>query len=283
MLKFAAIFLIAAGLVVTPAAQAETPFIIIASTSSTQNSGLFDDLLPKFQKASGIEARVLAVGTGQAVRLAQNGDADILFVHHKPSEENFVADGFGVERFDVMYNEFIIVGPARDPAGIRGMQQASAALVQIAKAKAIFVSRGDDSGTDKREKSLWQQAGVGSAGLTSSWYRETGSGMGATLNIAAAMEAYTLADSGTWLNFNNRQGLEVLMRGDPLLFNQYGIILVSKAVHPHVKSTLGQRLIDWLLSPTGQAAIDSFTINGERAFTANAQADIVSPNEKQSE
>ena len=264
-------------------ARAETPFIIVASTSSTQNSGLFDFLLPKFQRQSGIDVRVLAVGTGQAVRLARNGDADILFVHHKPSEEKFVADGFGVARFDVMYNEFVIVGPARDPAAIAGTVSAAAALNLIAGAEAPFVSRGDDSGTHKREKSLWQQAGIDIAGLTSNWYRETGSGMGATLNIAAAMEAYTLADSGTWLNFHNRQGLKILLRGDPLLFNQYGVILVNKATHPHVKSILGQRFVDWLLSPAGQDAINSFAIGGERAFTANAPADIVLPSKEQSE
>lgn len=282
---FGTVFLaaiLALGLL-TQAARAETPFIIVASTSSTQNSGLFDFLLPKFQQESGIDVRVLAVGTGQAVRLARNGDADILLVHHKPSEEKFVADGFGVARFDVMYNEFVLVGPAVDPAAIAGETSASAALARIARAQAPFVSRGDDSGTHKREKSLWQRAGIDTATLTSNWYRETGSGMGATLNIAAAMEAYTLADSGTWLNFNNRQGLEILMQGDPLMFNQYGVILVNKAKHPHVKSGLGQRFVDWILSPAGQDAIDSFTINGERAFTANAPADILLPSKEQSE
>ncbi len=267
----------------TQAVRAETPFIIVASTSSTQNSGLFDYLLPKFRQESGIEVRVLAVGTGQAVRLARNGDADILLVHHKPSEEKFVADGFGVARFDVMYNEFVIVGPAADPAAIAGTALAATALGKIAGAGAPFISRGDDSGTHKREKSLWQQAGIDSATLASNWYRETGSGMGATLNIAAAMEAYTLADSGTWMSFHNRQGLEILMRGDPLMFNQYGVVLVNKAKHPHVKSALGQRFVDWLLSRAGQTTINSFTIDGERAFTANAGADIVLPSKEQSE
>ena len=279
----AAICLAASVLLFTAAARTETPFIIVASTSSTQNSGLFDFLLPKFKKASGIEARVLAVGTGQAVRLARNGDADILFVHHKPSEEKFVADGFGVERFDVMYNEFVIVGPASDPAGIAGIIRAPAALAQIARTRAPFVSRGDDSGTHKRELSLWRSAGIDIAEVSAAWYREAGSGMGATLNIAAAMASYTFADSGSWLNFHNRQGLTVVLRGDPVLFNQYGVILVNPDKHPHVKSALGQRFIDWLLSAAGQAAIDSFTINGERAFTANAQADIVSPGTEQSE
>jgi len=270
-------------LAAVPAARAETPFIIVASTSSTQNSGLFDNILPIFQKHSGIEVRVLAVGTGQAIRLAQNGDADVLLVHHKPSEEKFVADGFGVERFDVMHNEFLLVGPTADPAAVAGMTGAAAALARIAEAGAPFVSRGDDSGTHKREMALWRAADIDVAQQSSSWYREAGSGMGATLNIAAAMAAYTLADSGTWLNFNNRQGLEVVIRGDPALFNPYGVILVNQDKHPHVKSALGQRFIDWLISPAGQATISSFMINGERAFTADARADIVLPNGDQTE
>jgi tungstate transport system substrate-binding protein len=263
-----------------PPTHAEAPFIIVASTSSTQNSGLFDHILPIFQEQSEIEVRVLAVGTGQAIRLAQNGDADVLFVHHKPSEEKFVADGFGVRRYDVMYNEFVLVGPAADPAGIAGMTDAGAALAKIVESQAPFVSRGDDSGTHKREKALWRAAGINDVGqLLPSWYREAGSGMGATLNISAAMAAYTLADSGTWLNFNNRLGLEVVVRGDPALFNPYGVILVNKERHPHVKAELGQRFIDWLISAAGQAAINAFTINGKRAFTADARADIVLPSE----
>ncbi len=273
----------AAAAFAVPAARADEPVIIVASTSSTQNSGLFDHLLPLFHEDSGIEVRVLAVGTGQAIRLAQNGDADILFVHHKPSEEKFVADGFGVRRFDVMFNEFLLVGPVADPAGIAGMSHAAAALVRIAEAQAPFVSRGDDSGTHKRELALWRAAGVDVATVSASWYREAGSAMGATLNIAAAMAAYTLADSGTWLNFHNRLGLAVLLRGDPVLFNPYGVILVNKDRHPHVKSALGQRFVDWLISPVGQAAITSFTIDGERAFTANARADIVLPGTEPSE
>ena len=284
MMTVAACFMVALTAAwLSPTARAETPFIIVASTSSTQNSGLFDYLLPKFQQSSGIDVRVLAVGTGQAVRLTRNGDADILFVHHKPSEEKFVADGFGVERFDVMYNEFVLVGPAVDPAAIGNQTEAPAALKAVAQAAAPFVSRGDESGTHKRELSLWQAADIDISQAIGGWYRETGSGMGATLNIAAAMEAYTLADSGTWLNFHNRRGLKIVLRGDPLLFNQYGVILVNKAKHPHVKSALGQRFIDWLLSAAGQSAINSFTIEGERAFTANAPADIVSSDKKQSE
>lgn len=281
MMTFAPWFMLSLTTVwLSSAARAETPFIIVASTSSTENSGLFDYLLPKFQHSSGIYVRVLSVGTGQAVRLAQNGDADILFVHHKPSEERFVSEGFGVERFDVMYNEFVLVGPALDPAAIGGQAEAPAALKAVAQAAAPFVSRGDGSGTHKRELSLWQAAGIDVSKITGGWYRETGSGMGATLNIAAAMEAYTLADSATWLNFHNRRGLKIMLRGDPLLFNQYGVILVNKAKHTHIKSALGQHFIDWLLSATGQSAINSFTIEGERAFTANAPSDIVIPDKK---
>lgn len=272
----AAIAVIISG---TPA-RSEVPFITVASTSSTQNSGLFDHILPIFREHSGIAVRVLAVGTGQAVRLAQNGDADVLFVHHTPSEEKFVFEGFGVRRYGVMYNEFVMVGPSADPAGVAGMAHAEAALVKIAKNQAPFISRGDDSGTHKREKALWLAAGIDDVDqLSPSWYREAGSGMGATLNISAAMAAYTLADTGTWLNFNNRLGLKVMVRGDPALFNPYGVILVNRERHPHVKFDLGQRFIDWLISPAGQAAINAFTINGERAFTADARADIVSPSE----
>ena len=278
--KFLGVLVLALGLIAAlQATRAETPFIIVASTSSTQNSGLFDHILPIFHKHSGIEVRVLAVGTGQAIRLAQNGDADVLLVHHKPSEEKFVAEGFGIERFDVMYNEFLLVGPVADPARVSGIAGAAAALAKIAEAGATFVSRGDDSGTHKRELALWRAAGIDVAQSSPSWYREAGSGMGATLNIAAAMAAYTLSDSGTWLNFNNRQNLEVALRGDPALFNPYGVILVNQERHPYVKAGLGQRFIDWLISPAGQAAISSFAINGERAFTADARADMVSDSE----
>ncbi len=264
---------LALGVLAAPATRAETPFILVASTSSTQNSGLFDHILPIFEEASGIEVRVLAVGTGQALRLARNGDTDVLFVHHKPSEERFVADGFGVRRYDVMYNEFLLVGPADDPAKIADMTGAGAAMARIAEARAPFVSRGDDSGTHKRELALWRAAGLDVGENDSSWYREAGGGMGATLNTAAAMSAYTLADSGTWLNFNNRQGLTALLRGDPVLFNPYGVILVSQDKHSHVKSELGQRFINWLISPAGQEAIGSFTINGEQAFTPDARGE----------
>ena len=258
------------GLTVGPAA-AQDQFITVASTTSTENSGLFGELLPKFTEETGIEVRVVAVGTGQAIKLAENGDADVLFVHHKPSEEQFVADGFGVERHEVMYNDFVIVGPAADPAGIKGSKDAVAALAKIAAAKAPFASRGDDSGTHKAELALWEAAGVDVAAASGTWYRETGSGMGPTLNTAAGMDAYALTDRGTWLSFENPQNLEIVVEGDPRLFNQYGIILVNPEKHPHVKAELGQTFIDWVLSDEGQQAIGAFQINGQQVFFPNAE------------
>jgi tungstate transport system substrate-binding protein len=250
---------------------AQDKFITVASTTSTENSGLFGYLLPIVQEKTGIEVRVVAVGTGQAIELARNGDADVLFVHHKPSEEKFVADGFGVERHDVMYNDFVIVGPASDPAGTKGSKDVVDAIEKIAAAEAPFASRGDDSGTHKAELVLWQEAGIDVAGASGSWYRETGSGMGPTLNTAAGMDAYALTDRGTWLSFDNRQNLEILVEGDPRLFNQYGIILVNPEKHPHLKAELGQTFIDWVLSDQGQEAIGAFKINGEQAFFPNAK------------
>ena len=257
------------GLVLGPAL-AQDRFITVASTTSTENSGLFAELLPKFQGETGIEVRVVAVGTGQAIELARNGDADVLFVHHKPSEEQFVADGFGVERHEVMYNDYVIVGPASDPAGIRGSKDAVDAVGKIAAAEAPFASRGDDSGTNKAELALWQEAGIDVAGASGTWYRETGSGMGPTLNTAAGMDAYALTDRGTWLSFENPQNLEIVVEGDPRLFNQYGIILVNPEKHPHVKVDLGQTFIDWVLSDAGQQAIADFQIHGQQAFFPNA-------------
>ncbi len=256
----------------TTAAGAAERFITVASTTSTKNSGLFDHILPLFEKKTGIQVRVVAVGTGQAIRLARNGDADVLFVHHRPSEEKFVADGFGVQRFGVMYNDFVISGPKDDPARIAGMRDAAKALEKIAGARAPFVSRGDDSGTHKKELALWRAAGVDTARASGTWYRETGSGMGATLNTASAMQGYALADRGTWLSFKNRAGLRVLVEGDTRLFNPYGIILVNPERHPHVKADLGREFIAWLISPEGQAAIGDFRINGEILFKPNATA-----------
>jgi len=244
--------------------------IIVASTTSTQNSGLFDYLLPIFQTKTGIEVRVVAVGTGQAIKLAQNGDADVLFVHHKPSEEKFVAEGYGVKRFDVMYNDFVIVGPKADPAKIRGGRDAAAALRSIAGAKAIFASRGDDSGTYKKEQSLWRAAKIDAAAASGQWYRETGSGMGATLNAAAGMGAYTLTDRATWISFKNKSGLELLVEGDKDLFNQYGVTLVNPAKFPHVKVADGQAFVNWLISPKGQKDIAAFRVDNQQLFFPNA-------------
>jgi len=256
--------------VLTTVATAAERFIVVSSTTSTENSGLFGYILPKFTEQTGIEVRVVAVGTGQAIRNAYNGDADVLFVHHKPSEEKFVADGDGVERFDVMYNDFVIVGPASDPAGVSDMTDAPAALAKVAESESPFASRGDDSGTHKNELELWQQAGVEVEGESGTWYRETGSGMGATLNTASAMDAYALTDRGTWLSFENKGNLEVLVEGDPKLFNQYGVVLVNKEKHPSVKAEEGQAFVDWLISPEGQEAIGEFEINGQQAFFPNA-------------
>jgi tungstate transport system substrate-binding protein len=259
------------GLSIGPAL-GQDKFITVASTTSTENSGLFGYLLPLFQEKTGIEVRVVAVGTGQAIELARNGDADVLLVHHKPSEEKFVADGFGVERHEVMYNDFVIVGPASDPAGIKGDKDVVDALGRIAAAQAPFASRGDDSGTHQAELALWQKVGIDVAGASGTWYRETGSGMGPTLNTAAGMDAYALTDRSTWLSFDNRQNLQILVEGDPRLFNQYGIILVSPEKFPHVKAELGRTFIDWVLSDEGQDAIGAFQINGQQAFFPNAKA-----------
>ncbi len=254
------------------AVRAEDKFIIVQSTTSTEQSGLFGHLLPLFQDKTGIEVRVVAVGTGQAIKNARNGDGDVLFVHAKPDEEQFVADGQGVKRFDVMYNDFVIVGPKADPAGVAGMTDVTAALQKIAAAGAPFASRGDDSGTHKAELKLWQAAGVDAKAASGTWYRETGSGMGPTLNTAAGMNAYALTDRGTWLSFQNRGDLDVLVQGDAKLFNQYGVILVNPEKHPNVKADLGQQFVDWLISPEGQKAIAEYKIGGEQLFFPNASS-----------
>ena len=242
-------------------------FITVASTTSTENSGLFDHILPLFREASGIEVRVVAQGTGQALETGRRGDADVVFVHARAQEEAFVAEGYGVERFDVMYNDFVIVGPGDDPAGVGEAGDAAAAMAAIAAAEAAFASRGDDSGTHVAEQNLWSAAGVAPEGA---WYMSTGSGMGATLNTAAQVPAYALADRGTWLGFANRGDLEIVFEGDPVLFNPYGVILVSPERHGHVKAEAGQAFIDWLVSDAGQAAIAGFTIDGEQLFFPNA-------------
>ena len=249
---------------------AADPFITVASTTSTENSGLFQAILPLFEQATGIAVRVVAVGTGQAIRMAERGDADVLFVHHRPSEEQFVAAGFGVERHDVMHNDFVLVGPRSDPAGVSDASDAVGALARVAAQGAVFVSRGDDSGTHKRELGLWQAAGIDVTAASGRWYRESGAGMGTTLNIASGMGAYTLADRGTWLNFNNKGDLVVLMAGDRRLFNPYGVILVHPQRHPHVKAVAGQAFIDWLLSAAGQGAIAAYRIDGQPVFFPDA-------------
>ena len=246
-------------------------YILVQSTTSTRNSGLYDFLLPKFTAATGIEVRVVAVGTGQAIRNAMNCDADVLLVHAREAEERFVAEGYGVKRFDLMYNDFVLVGPENDPAGIEGMKDAAAALARIRAARAPFVSRGDDSGTHRKELALWRAAGVDPRAESGTWYREVGAGMGATLNIAAGMEAYTLTDRATWATFANRRGLRILVEGDPALFNQYGVILVNPARCPNVKAEAGQRFIDWLLSEEGQAAIAAYRPGGRQLFFPNAK------------
>lgn len=254
-----------------PNANAGDKFITLASTTSTRDSGLFDSILPLFTKSSGIDVRVVAVGTGQAIKLAKNGDADVLFVHHRKSEDAFVAEGYGVKRYDVMYNDFVVVGPKADPAGIAGEKDVVKAFGKIAIKKSPFLSRGDDSGTNKKERGLWKQGGVDTKKVSGSWYRETGSGMGATLNTASAMNGYSMSDRGTWLAFQNRGDLVVLVEGDKRLLNPYGVILVDQKRHRHVKTQAGQRLIDWLVSDTGQNAIAGFKINGEQLFRPNAQ------------
>lgn len=246
--------------------------IVVASTTSTENSGLFDYLLPRFTEETGIKVKVVAVGTGQAIHLAENGDADVLFVHHPESEKKFVIQGFGVERHRVMHNDFIIVGPADDPANIRsrGQGRAGEALDAIARAEAPFASRGDDSGTHKKEMSLWKAAGVDPTAASGTWYRETGSGMGATLNVASGMNAYALTDRATWLKFGNKGNLELLVEGDPALFNPYGVILVNPKRYAHVKAEAGQAFIDWLLSFEGQTLIAEYRIEGQHAFFPDA-------------
>lgn len=251
-------------------ALAADEFIVVQSTTSTQNSGLFDHLLPMFQDKTGIEVRVVAVGTGQAIKNAANGDGDVLFVHSRPSEEKFVAEGHGVERFDVMYNDFVIVGPADDPAGVAGSKDVTAALTTIAEAGAPFASRGDDSGTHKAELRLWKAAGIDAPAASGSWYRETGSGMGATLNAGTAMGAYIMTDRATWIAFGNKGDYQIAVEGDTRMFNQYGIILVNPAKHPGVKAEAGQTFVDWVVSEDGQAAIAGYKVDGQQLFFPNA-------------
>jgi tungstate transport system substrate-binding protein len=244
-------------------------FIVMASTTSTEQSGLFGHLLPAFRQASGIEVRVVAVGTGQALDMARRGDADVVFVHDTAAEEKFVADGYATQRRNVMYNDFVLIGPKADPAGIQGSDIA-AALKKLAPTGQPFVSRGDKSGTHAAELRLWKSAGVDLGTARPAGYKECGCGMGPALNMAAATGAYLLADRGTWLNFKNRGDLAILVEGDKSLFNQYGVMVVNPARHPHVKAALAQQFADWVVSPAGQQAIAGYRIGGEALFFPNA-------------
>jgi len=249
---------------------AQESYITVSSTTSTENSGLFKHLLPLFKQKTGIEVRVVAQGTGQALDMGKRGDCDAVFVHHKAAELRLVDEGWFVNRHDVMYNDFVIVGPKSDPAGVGGTKDAVLALVKIRDAKAPFASRGDRSGTHSAELRLWKAAGIDPVAGRGGWYRETGAGMGATLNTASAMNAYALSDRGTWLSFRNRGDLAIQVQGDQRLFNQYGVMLVNPARQAHVKQALGQAFIDWLISPEGQQAIAQYRIGGEPLFFANA-------------
>jgi tungstate transport system substrate-binding protein len=254
----------------TPFAQDRT--IVVASTTSTEQSGLFGFLLPRFTEASGIQVKVVAVGTGQALDLGRRGDADVVFVHDKAAEEKFMADGFGVKRFEVMYNDFVIIGPKADPAHLAHDKDVLEAFKHIAAAKAAFVSRGDRSGTHAAELRYWKDAGVDIEAAKGPWYRDIGQGMGPALNMAASSNAYVLADRGTWLSFKNRGELTILVQGDKRLFNQYGVMLVNPAKHPNVKTKDGQAFVDWLISPGGQAVIAAYKVGGEQLFFPNADS-----------
>ncbi len=266
-------FLAAATLalvVLAPQARAQEKAVVVASTTSTQDSGLFGHILPLFKAKTGIEVKVVAQGTGQALDTARRGDADVVFVHAKAQEEKFLAEGFGVKRFPVMYNDFILVGPKSDPAAVKGGKDIVAAFTAIKAKAAPFVSRGDRSGTHSAELRLWKVAGIDIAKDRGTWYREIGQGMGAALNTAAAMGGYVISDRGTWISFKNKGDLEIAVEGDKRLFNQYGVMLVSPAKHPSVRREWGQALIDWLVSPEGQQAIAGYKIDGQQLFYPNA-------------
>ena len=251
-------------------ALAQDKSIVVASTTSTQDSGLFGHILPIFKRATGIDVKVVAQGTGQALDTGRRGDADVVFVHARAAEEKFVAEGAGVKRFPVMYNDFVLIGPKSDPAGVKGTKDIVAALKAIQAKATPFVSRGDRSGTHQAELALWKDAGIDIAASKGPWYRDIGQGMGAALNTASAMNAYVLSDRGTWISFKNRGDLAIAVEGDQRLFNQYGVILVNPAKHPHVKKELGQAFIDWLVSPAGQKAIADYKIDGQQLFFPNA-------------
>ncbi len=257
--------------VLTASAAAQDKSIVVASTTSTQDSGLFGYILPLFKAKTGIDVKVIAQGTGQALDTARRGDADVVFVHAKPLEEKFLAEGFSLERYPVMYNDFVLIGPKSDPAGIKGSKDIVAALTTIKSKAAPFISRGDNSGTHAAERALWKVANIDIAGADKApWYKEIGQGMGAALNTAAASNAYVLSDRGTWISFKNKADLVIAVEGDKKLFNQYGVMLVNPAKHPHVKQELGQQFIDWLVSPEGQKVIAGYKIDGEQLFYPNA-------------
>jgi len=262
--------LLALLLLIAGPAMAQDRTITIASTTSTEQSGLFGHILPAFREATGITARVVALGTGQALDVGRRGDADVVFVHDRPAEEAFVAGGFGGPRRHVMFNDFVVIGPASDPARIMALRDTAEALRRVSAARAHFVSRGDRSGTHAAELRLWQQAGIDPLAGRGAWYREVGQGMGPALNTAAAQDAYILSDRGTWLAFRNRQGLRIVVEGDARLFNQYGVMLVNPARHSHVKAADGQRFIDWITSDAGQQSIAGYRIGGEQLFFPNA-------------
>jgi len=269
-LKSAAAALLCAAAVGAPFAVNAQTAITVASTTSTEQSGLFRHLLPPFESKTGIKVKVVAVGTGQALDIGRRGDADVVFVHDAKAEEKFVADGFGVKRFEVMYNDFVLVGPKADPAKIAGGKDILEALRRISAAGSPFASRGDRSGTHAAELRYWQAAGVDLAAGKGQWYKETGSGMGPTLNTAAGLNAYALTDRGTWLSFRNRGELAILVEGDTRLFNQYGVMLVNPQKHPQVNKEAGQKFVDWLVSSEGQAAIAGYKVSGEQLFFPNA-------------
>ena len=260
--------ILALTLLMSGAASADA--IVVQSTTSTNNSGLYDHILPVFEKATGIKVNVVAVGTGQAIRNAANCDGDVLLVHAKSAEEKFVAEGGGTSRVDLMYNDFVIVGPASDPAKLAGLAGATQALDRIAKAEALFASRGDDSGTHKKEVALWADAGIDPTKASGTWYRETGSGMGATLNTGIGMGAYVMTDRATWISFGNKQDYAILVEGDPILFNQYGVIPVNPARCPNVNKDDATTFVDWLVSDEGQTTIAGHMIDGQQLFFPNA-------------
>jgi len=258
------------ALLLSALAAAQDRSIVVASTTSTEDSGLFKYILPLFKAKTGIDVKVVAQGTGQALDTARRGDADVVFVHAKAAEEKFLAEGFGVRRYPVMYNDFVLIGPKKDPAGVAGTKDIVAALKALRDRQITFISRGDRSGTHLAELALWKLAGIGVGPNAGAWYKSIGQGMGAALNTAVALDAYVLSDRGTWLAFGNKGDLDIAVQGDKRLFNQYGVMLVNPQKHPHVKAELGQQFIDWLVSPDGQRAIADYKINGSQLFYPNA-------------